>query len=209
VPVPQSRTRVEELDAVVWDHVRRLLDDPATLIRQAEVRAIALAQLDVRPTSIVWNIGAGSGSVAIEAAMLADEGVVYAIEPDPSDIALIQANAETFAVPNVRPVNGRAPEALAELPQPDAIFVGGTGRHVAEVLTAAYERLAPGGRLAVNVVTIDGLAAAHQTLKALAGEVQVWQVGVARGIEQMDRVRFQAVHPTFLLAATKRIEPGD
>ena len=63
--------------------------------------------------------------------------------------------------------------------------------------------------LAVNVVTIDGLATAHATLKALAGEVQVWQVGVARGIEQMDRVRFQAVNPTFLLAATKRVEPGD
>jgi precorrin-6Y C5,15-methyltransferase (decarboxylating) len=179
------------------------------LITQAEVRAIALAQLDVRPTSVVWDIGAGSGSVAIEAAMLADQGIVYAIEPDPGDLALIQANAETFAVPNVRPVNGRAPEALADLPQPDAIFVGGTGRHIAEVLTAAYDRLTPGGRLAVNVVTIDGLATAHATLKTLAGEVEVWQVGLARGIEQMDRVRFQAVNPTFLLAATKRIEAGD
>lgn len=179
------------------------------LITQAEVRAIALAQLDVRPTSVVWDIGAGSGSVAIEAALLADQGIVYAVEPDPGDLALLQANAETFAVPNVRPINGRAPEALADLPQPDAVFVGGTGRHVAEVLTAAYERLAPGGRLAVNVVTIDGLATAHATLKALAGEIEVWQVGLARGIEQMDRVRFQAVNPTFLLAATKRLEAGD
>jgi precorrin-6Y C5,15-methyltransferase (decarboxylating) len=179
------------------------------LITQAEVRAIALAQLDVRPTSVVWDIGAGSGSVAIEAAQLADQGIVYAIEPDPGDLALIQANAEAFGVPNVRAVSGRAPEALADLPQPDAVFVGGTGRHVAQVLTAAYDRLAPGGRLAVNVVTIDGLATAHQTLKSLAGEVHLWQVNLSRGIEQMDRVRFQAVNPTFLLAVTKRIESGD
>jgi precorrin-6Y C5,15-methyltransferase (decarboxylating) len=179
------------------------------LITQAEVRSIALAQLDVRPTSVVWDIGAGSGSVAIEAAQLAHQGVVYAIEPEPGDLALIAANAETFAVPNVRPVPGRAPEALAGLPEPDAIFVGGTGRQVAPVLSAAFARLAPGGRIAVNVATVDGLADAFQTLKGLAGEVQLWNVSISRGIEQLDRVRFQAVNPTFLLAATKRAEPGD
>ena len=98
---------------------------------------MALAQLDIRPTSVVWDIGAGSGSVAIEAAQLAHQGVVYAIEPDPADLALIQANAEAFGVPNVRPVAGRAPEVLATLPEPDAIFVGGTGRQVATVLSSA------------------------------------------------------------------------
>jgi precorrin-6B C5,15-methyltransferase / cobalt-precorrin-6B C5,C15-methyltransferase len=61
----------------------------------------------------------------------------------------------------------------------------------------------------VNVATIDGLATAHQTLKALAGEVQVWNVMIARGIEQMDRVRFEAVNPSYLLAVTKASEAGD
>ena len=113
------------------------------LITQAEVRAIALAQLDIRATSIVWDIGAGSGSVAIEAAQLAHQGMVYAIEPEPADIALIQANAEAFGVPNVRPILGRAPEVLAGLPEPDAIFVGGTGRQVDLVLSAAYRPALP------------------------------------------------------------------
>ena len=179
------------------------------LITQAEVRSIALAQLDIRPTSVVWDIGAGSGSVAIEAAQLASQGMVYAVEPEAGDLALIQANAEAFGVPNVRPVNGRAPEVLATLPDPDAVFVGGTGRQVDTVLTAAFARLGPGGRLAVNVATIDGLATAHRTLKTLAGEVQIWNVAIARGIEQMDRVRFEAVNPTFLLAVTKTPEVND
>ena len=179
------------------------------LITQAEVRSIALAQLDIRPTSVVWDIGAGSGSVAIEAAQLASQGMVYAVEPESGDLALILANAEAFGVPNVRPVAGRAPEILAELPEPDAVFVGGTGRQVDAVLTAAFERLGPGGRLAVNVATIDGLATAQKTLKALAGEVQIWNVAVARSIEQMDRVRFEAVNPTFLLAVTKGSEGVD
>ncbi len=173
------------------------------LITQAEVRSIALAQLDIRASSVVWDIGAGSGSVAIEAAQLASQGMVYAVEPEAGDLALIQANAEAFGVPNVRPVAGRAPEILATLPDPDAVFVGGTGRQIDAVLVAVFDRLGPGGRLAVNVATIDGLATAQRTLKALAGEVQIWNVAVNRGIEQMDRVRFEAVNPTFLLAVTK------
>jgi precorrin-6Y C5,15-methyltransferase (decarboxylating) len=179
------------------------------LITTAEVRAIALAQLDIRPTSVVWDIGAGSGSVSIEAAQLAHLGMVYAIEPEPADVAAIQANAEAFGVPNIRPITGRAPEVLATLPEPDAVFVGGTGRQVVLVLNAAYAHLAIGGRMVVNVATIDGLATAHETLKKLAGEVQVWNVLIARGIEQMDRVRFEAVNPSYLLAATKTAEAGD
>ena len=179
------------------------------LITQAEVRSIALAQLDIRPTSVVWDIGAGSGSVAIEAAQLAHLGMVYAIEPEAGDVALLQSNAEAFGVPNVMPITGHAPDVLDALPEPDAIFVGGTGRRVDAVVTAAFARLAPGGRIAVNVATIDGLATAYQTLKGLAGVVHLWNISVARGIEQMDRVRFEAVNPTFLLAATKDAQPGD
>src|SRR6185312_11296837 len=119
------------------------------LITQAEVRAIALAQLDVRPGSVVWDIGAGSGSVAIEAAQLAHQGMAYAIEPEPADVALIQANAEAFGVPNIRTVVGRAPDVLADLPEPDSIFVGGTGRQVVLVLSTAYARLTTGGRMVV------------------------------------------------------------
>jgi precorrin-6Y C5,15-methyltransferase (decarboxylating) len=176
------------------------------LITHAEVRSLALAQLDIRPSSVVWDIGAGSGSVAIEAAQLAHLGTVYAIEPEPADIALIQANAESFGVPNVRALLGRAPEILAELPDPDAIFVGGTGRQVDLVLSTAFTRLVEGGSLAVNVATIEGLSAVYQSLKSLAGRVRVWNVALTRGIEQMERLRFEAIPPTFLLVVTKRDE---
>jgi len=179
------------------------------LVTQAEVRSIALAQLDIRPTSVVWDIGAGSGSVAIEAAQLAHLGMVYAIEPETGDVALLLTNAEAFGVPNVKAVAGRAPDVLNGLPDPDAIFVGGTGRRVDDVVTAAFARLRPGGRIAINVATIDGLATAYQTLKSLAGEVHLWNIAIARGIEQMDRVRFEAVNPTFLLAAAKEAQAGD
>jgi precorrin-6Y C5,15-methyltransferase (decarboxylating) len=173
------------------------------LVTQAEVRALALAQLDVQPGSIVWDVGAGSGSVAIEAAQLAESGTVYAIEQDAADYHLIVANAETFGVRNLQAVHGIAPAVFAELPAPDAIFVGGTGREVVRLLEAAYGALRDDGRLVVNVATLEILSAIYAALKEVAGAVQVLMVNIARGIEQWEALRFEAVNPTFLLRVVK------
>ena len=127
------------------------------LITQAEVRAIALAQLAIGPGGVVWDVGAGSGSVAIEAAQLSDPGTVFAIEEDAADYHLILANAESFGVRNVKAVHGTAPAVFAGLPAPDAIFVGGTGREVRRLLEAAYSALRSGGRMVVNVATLEAL----------------------------------------------------
>jgi precorrin-6Y C5,15-methyltransferase (decarboxylating) len=173
------------------------------LMTQAEVRSIALAQLDIQPGNVVWDIGAGSGSVAIEAAQLAHPGIVHAIEQDAADYHLILANAETFGVKNLKAVHATAPAGFADLPAPDAVFVGGTGREVARLLQSAFAALRPGGRLVVNVATLEMLNAAYTVLKGLAGQVQVLLVNLARGTEQLETLRFEAVNPTFLLSASK------
>jgi precorrin-6Y C5,15-methyltransferase (decarboxylating) len=173
------------------------------LITQAEVRAIALSQLNIQPGSIVWDVGAGSGSVAIEAANLAEPGAVYAIEQDAADYHLILANADAFRVRNLTAVHGIAPAVFSELPTPDAIFIGGTGHEVARLLEAAYAALRPGGRLVVNVATLETLSATYAVLKALSRAVQVLLVNVARGTEQLETLRFDAVNPTFLLSLQK------
>ncbi len=173
------------------------------LITQAEVRAIALAQLAIAPGAVVWDIGAGSGSVAIEAAQLSDPGTVFAIEEDAADYHLILANAESFGVRNVKAVHGTAPAVFAGLPAPDAVFVGGTGKEVGRLLEAAYAALRPAGRMVVNVATLEALSATYAALKALAGSVEVSLVNVARGVEQLETLRFEAVNPTFLLSVAK------
>jgi precorrin-6Y C5,15-methyltransferase (decarboxylating) len=173
------------------------------LITQAEVRAIALAHLNIQPGGVVWDVGAGSGAVAIEAAQLSAPGTVFAIEQDAADYHLILANAQTFGVHNLKAVHGTAPAVFAELPAADAIFVGGTGREVARLLEAAYAALRPGGRMVVNVATLEMLSAAYAALKAAAGAVQVLLVNVARGVEQLETLRFEAVNPTFLLHVGK------
>ncbi len=175
------------------------------LLTPAEVRSIALAEMDLGPTSMAWDIGAGSGSVAIEAAQIASGGTVYAIEMDPEDHQLITANAERFGVSNLVSVLGRAPDAWKDLPEPDSIFVGGSGREIGRVVELAYERLAPGGRMVANVGSIESLSAVHQTLARLAKDVNVLMINVARGTYQLERVRFEALNPTFLLSV---IKPG-
>jgi precorrin-6Y C5,15-methyltransferase (decarboxylating) len=173
------------------------------LLTPAEVRSIALAELDIGPASTVWDIGAGSGSVAVEAAQIAVDGHVYAIEMDAADHQLISANAERFGVGNLSGVHGRAPEAWKELPDPDAIFVGGTGRAVSHIVEVALARLRPRGRIVANVTSIDNVAAVNEVLRRLLGDANVWMISVSRGVHQMDRLRFESLNPTFLLGAVK------
>jgi precorrin-6Y C5,15-methyltransferase (decarboxylating) len=173
------------------------------LLTPAEVRAIALSELDLGPTSTMWDVGAGSGSVAIEGAQIASGGQVYAIEMDPEDYQLIIYNAEQFRVTNLIPILGRAPDAWAKIPKPDAVFVGGSGREISAISAAAFAELRPGGRIVVNVGSIENLGAVRSTLALLAGDAQVWMIQVSRGNDQMERLRFESMNPTFLLKAVK------
>ena len=173
------------------------------LLTPAEVRSMALAEMSLTPTSVVWDVGAGSGSVGLEAARIAPQGTVHAIEMDPDDHQLIRENARLFGVANLNPVLGRAPEAWEAIPDPDAIYVGGSGREASMLVERAWERLKPGGRLVTACNSIENLAAVHALLRSRSGDAAYWMVNVARGVEQLDRIRFEAINPTFLIAATK------
>jgi precorrin-6Y C5,15-methyltransferase (decarboxylating) len=173
------------------------------LITQAEVRAVALAQLDLQAGDVMWDVGAGSGSVALEAAQLVAPGKVYAIEQDSADYHLIVANAEQFGIRNVQAVFGTAPAVFVGLPDPDAVFIGGNGGEVARLLESAFAVLRPGGRLIVNVATLEMLGATYEVLKRLCPGVSVLLVNLARSVEQMEALRFESVNPTFLLRVVK------
>jgi precorrin-6Y C5,15-methyltransferase (decarboxylating) len=192
---------------------RRLFGNPDELFLQsrpkkglltpAEVRTMALAELDLGPRSVVWDIGAGSGSVAVEAAQIAAAGSVYAVEMDPEDHALIVSNADRFGVKNLMPILGRAPDAWTDLPDPDAVFVGGLGREVGRVIEQVLQRLKPGGRIVVNSGSIENLAEIRGVLHRGTGDARVLMVNLARGTFQLERIRFDALNPTFLVSAVK------
>ena len=173
------------------------------LITPSQVRSIALSEMDLGPNSTVWDVGAGSGSVAIEAALISDGGTVYAIEMDAEDHQLISANMSRFGVNNVVPILGMAPDAWDGLPNPDAIFVGGTGRMVSGIVELALDRLRSGGRLVANISSLENVVAVRDVIRQKLGEANVWMVNVALGTHQLDSLRFEAINPTFLIGAVK------
>lgn len=173
------------------------------LITKQEVRLLSLAKLGLRRDSVVWDIGAGSGSVAIEAALLAPEGQVYAIEVDPQGVQICRDNAVQHGTDNVRVVEGRAPEALSELPAPDAVFVGGSKGSMSDIVSVIAERLRPGGRLVINAITLENCAEAYAALKAEKLPVEVTLLQISRAVPLARYLRFEALNPIHVFSAQK------
>lgn len=173
------------------------------LITKREARLLSLAALALRPGDVVWDVGAGSGSVGIEAAHLAFEGHVHLVEVDPEGVELCRANLRAHGADNATVVAGRAPEALAGLPAPDAVFVGGSKGSLAEILDAAHERLRPGGRLVVNAVTLENVAEAHGWCKRRGLAPDVTLLGVSRGAPLAGYLRYEAQNPIHVFALRK------
>lgn len=144
-----------------------------------EVRALAVAKLRVRPAHTVWDVGAGTGSVSVECAYAAREGQVWAIERKPEAVALLEENKAKFGLPNLRIVVGTAPEALAGLPAPDRVFLGGTAGNMEAILRTALERN-PAARIVATAVTLETVSEAAACFAALGLDADLVQVAVTR-----------------------------
>lgn len=173
------------------------------LLTPMEVRCVALAEMDLAPSSIVWDVGAGSGSLAIEAAAIVSTGKVFAIEMDAEDYGLMVENAKAFDCPSLIPVHGQAPDAWRDLPDPDAIFVGGTGRAVEELSEAAATRLQPSGRLVINVASLDSVVDVRRRLAGQGFELETRMIHVSRGVDSLGVLRMESLNPSFLLVGRR------
>ena len=173
------------------------------LITKQEARLLSLAQLGLTRSSVVWDIGAGSGSVAIEAAMLAPEGKVYAVEVDPEGAELCRVNARRHGTDNVEVICGRAPEAFAGLPAPSAVFVGGSKGSMEAIVKQAAARLPPAGRIVINAITLENIAEAHRSLKVCGLEVDVRLLQVSRSKPLARYLRFEALNPIHIFCGVK------
>ncbi|ADW19155.1 precorrin-6y C5,15-methyltransferase (decarboxylating), CbiE subunit [Desulfobulbus propionicus DSM 2032] len=122
------------------------------LITKDEVRAATLHRLRLPATGVFWDIGGGSGSVSLEAARMCPDLSIHTIEKKPEEQANIRANIRRYGAYAIHLVSGEAPDALANLPAPDRIFIGGSGQRLEPILEAAVARLAAGGRIVVNAV---------------------------------------------------------
>ncbi len=174
------------------------------MVTRREVRLLALCYLELRPTDVLWDVGAGTGSVSLEAARLSAGLRVFAIERDAAAFARLEANVAQLAAGRVRAVHAEAPEGLAELPDPDAAFLGGSGGRLTEILGAVAGRLAAGGRLVLNCITLENFARAWETLTETGMEPEAISVQLAHSRPLGSLHRMEPDNPIWILRARKR-----
>jgi precorrin-6Y C5,15-methyltransferase (decarboxylating) len=175
----------------------------AGLITKSEVRAVVLAKLELAPGQILWDVGAGCGSVSLEAGLLTPGGRILAVERDPSRVEQIRANREKFGVRHLEVVPGEAPECLEALPLPQRVFVGGGGARLADILQVVLARLEPAGKLVLTATLLDTLDTARRLLYAAGWPLEVIQLQVSRSRPLADGAYLQALNPVWIISGRK------
>ncbi len=176
-----------------------LREDGIPMTKQ-EVRSVILAKLNPGPEETCWDIGTGTGSVAVELAMQAKR--VFSVERDDKALALAERNRRQFGAWNLRLIHGTAPDALNGLPAPDAVFIGGSSgnlRGIVHAICAAN----PNARICVSAVTLETLQEATPALKDLGFETEVLQLSVSRSRRAGDLTMMTAQNPVFLITGKR------
>lgn len=170
-----------------------------------EIRILTMCKAKIRPDNIIWDIGAGTGSLSIEAAMLALQGKVYAVEKKDLAVELLYKNIAKFKLQDkIKVIAKEAPQGLDELPACDVVFIGGSGKHMVEILDLIDTKLKIGGRIIVNAVTIQTIAQIIEYMRQKENytyeAIQV-QVNRLRKVASYDM--FNAQNPVYIVTCVK------
>jgi len=192
-----------EAEPCLLGNPEEAFDHEAGLITKAEVRAVALSLLRLRPGLSLWDLGAGSGALALEAAGLVAPGRVAAVERRPERAAQIEANRARFGRDNLSVHCLDLPAGLEGLEPPDRVFIGGGGAKLDRIIPAAAGRLQPGGVVVVSVITLESLSQAWRSLEEAGLRPEASQVQINRFEPLAGRRRLAALNPVFLLRGSK------
>ena len=174
-------------------------------ITKEEVRVIQISKARLRPGQLVYDVGCGSGSISVEAAIQVESsGKVLAIDYDENAIELTKKNIEKFGLSNVSLIHGNAKEKIPELEPADAIFVGGTGKDTAEIVELCQDKLKSGGRIVIGTILIETLYAVLQILEKLQfNSVDITQVTISKSRKTSTGTMMLARNPVTIISATK------
>ncbi|MFN3360017.1 MAG: precorrin-6Y C5,15-methyltransferase subunit CbiT [Pseudanabaenaceae cyanobacterium] len=195
---------------MTWHYVTPGIPDhqfdrlPGIPLSPVEVRVLILSQLRLRRDSILWDVGAGTGTIAVEAGLLMPQGQVVAIERDEEVVGLVEKNCQKFQVPNVVVKAGAAPHCLQDLaPLPDRICIEG-GQPLDRIILTAWEKLLPQGRLVVVATTLQDLYQTWHTFSQMPMKnLEAVQSGINRLELRGNQQLFAATNPLFILSAEK------
>ncbi|MEE0776206.1 MAG: precorrin-6Y C5,15-methyltransferase (decarboxylating) subunit CbiT, partial [Bacillota bacterium] len=169
---------------------------------KSEIRAIISSKLRLKANSKVLEIGAGTGSVTIEAALTASEGHVWALEKNPIAVALCRKNIEKFCLDNVTLIEGTAPEAIPELPRIDAIFIGGSGGNMKDIIKK-YSNCSV--RLVISAITVESVTEALDAMKEYGFEnIEIVQAAVARSKKAGSKHLMMGMNPITIVSGERK-----
>jgi precorrin-6Y C5,15-methyltransferase (decarboxylating) len=171
-------------------------------ITKKEVRDISLSDLDIDKNTILWDIGSGSGSLAIAASFTDTEGEIYAIEKDAELCKNIQSNMEMSGC-DIKIINGIAPEILHQLPDPDAIFIGGSSGQIREIMDYSYKRLKIDGRMVINLTTIENFQRAMDYIKSMKLKADISQINISKLTPVSKYTRFVPMDQIYIIRVVK------
>lgn len=174
-------------------------------ITKEEVRVVQISKARLNPGQIVYDIGCGSGSISIEAAIQVESsGKVFAIDYDENAIELTKQNLEKFNLSNVSLIFGNAKEKISDLEQANVIFVGGTGGDTAEIVELCQEKLKVGGRIVIGIILIETLFSVLKILEKLEfNSVDITQVTISKSRKTSTGTMMLARNPVTIISATK------
>ena len=173
------------------------------MITKAEVRSVTLARLKLMPHHVMWDLGAGSGSVSIEASLMIRTGRIFAVEKNPVRVRQIENNRTHFGVHNLTIIESEAPKGLDALPPPDRIFIGGGGKQLENIIRTACEYMKPEGLMVVNTILMDSLATVRKVFSEMGFQTDTIQVQINKSTEISGGQRFSALNPVWIVQAKR------
>jgi cobalt-precorrin-6B (C15)-methyltransferase len=177
---------------------------PGIPLSKREVRLLIISLLQLQPDSLLWDIGAGTGTIPVEIGLLCPQGRIIAIERDEEVASLIRRNCDRFGVSNVEVVEGSAPECLKTLPHPPHRVCLEGGRPIKTILQEVWQYLPPQGRVVATAATLESLYAISETFAELqARNIEVVQSAINRLETRGNSQVFAAVNPIFILSGEK------
>ncbi|SPF44292.1 Precorrin-6Y C5,15-methyltransferase (Decarboxylating) [Syntrophobacter sp. SbD1] len=176
----------------------------AGMITKMEVRAVVLAMLQPAHGQVLWDLGAATGSVSVEAAAIARLKRIFAIEQNQSRYSMLLRNLEKFGISEVQALCARASEAIGALPDPDRVFIGGSGDDLDMILETVAKRLLPGGRVVQTIVLLQTLEKVNKFWKDKNFDLSTVQIQVNRSVPTGKDQRLEALNPVFIVSAWRR-----
>lgn len=186
----------------IADHHFLTFSDRPNLMTKREVRLMILGELKLGENQIVWDIGAGTGSVSIEVARLCPTSQIYAIEKTAMGINLIEQNSQRFQVKNINPIYGIAPDILKNLPSPHRIFIGGSSGELAKILSVCAKRLERQGIIVIALATLENLQESLSWFKLNNWQYHLLQIQISRSTQVGELTRFAPLNPVTIITAS-------